>query len=78
MTIEFHCPTCQKLLRTADDKAGRQAKCPDCGNAVTVPQPSASQDERYDFGIEAGADEYVMKPFDRETLHIKLQLVGVA
>ena len=28
--------------------------------------------------IEAGADEYVMKPFDRETLHIKLQLVGVA
>ena len=28
--------------------------------------------------IEAGADEYVMKPFDRETLQIKLQLVGVA
>jgi len=28
--------------------------------------------------IEAGADEYVMKPFDRETLHGKLKLVGVA
>jgi two-component system, chemotaxis family, chemotaxis protein CheY len=28
--------------------------------------------------IEAGADEYVMKPFDRETLEGKLQLVGVA
>ena len=28
--------------------------------------------------IEAGADEYVMKPFDRETLHGKLQIVGVA
>ena len=28
--------------------------------------------------LEAGTDEYVMKPFDRETLHIKLQLVGVA
>src|SRR5436190_2160114 len=27
--------------------------------------------------LEAGADEYVMKPFDRETLHIKLQLVGI-
>ena len=27
--------------------------------------------------IEAGADEYVMKPFDRETLHSKLQIVGV-
>ena len=28
--------------------------------------------------IEAGADEYVMKPFDRETLEGKLQLIGVA
>ena len=28
--------------------------------------------------LEAGANEYLMKPFDRETLHIKLQLVGVA
>ncbi len=28
--------------------------------------------------LEAGADEYVMKPFDRETLHSKLKIVGVA
>ncbi len=28
--------------------------------------------------IDAGADEYVMKPFDRETLASKLQIVGVA
>lgn len=28
--------------------------------------------------IDAGADEYVMKPFDRETLHNKLQIVGCA
>ncbi|WP_298673713.1 response regulator [uncultured Sphingomonas sp.] len=27
--------------------------------------------------IEAGADEYVMKPFDRETLESKLQIVGI-
>jgi two-component system chemotaxis response regulator CheY len=26
--------------------------------------------------IDAGADEYVMKPFDRDTLHSKLQIVG--
>jgi two-component system chemotaxis response regulator CheY len=30
------------------------------------------------LAIEAGADEYVMKPFDRDTLASKLQLVGVA
>ena len=28
--------------------------------------------------IDAGADEYVMKPFDRETLHSKLKIVGMA
>ncbi len=28
--------------------------------------------------LEAGADDYGRKPVDRETLHIKLQLVGVA
>ena len=28
--------------------------------------------------IDAGADEYMMKPFDRDTLESKLQLVGVA
>lgn len=28
--------------------------------------------------IDAGADEYVMKPFDRDTLESKFQLVGVA
>lgn len=27
--------------------------------------------------VEAGADEYVMKPFDRDTLETKLQIVGV-
>lgn len=36
----------------------------------------------YDAGhireaIAAGADEYVMKPFDHETLHMKLQLIGI-
>ena len=28
--------------------------------------------------IDAGADEYVMKPFDRDTLYNKLQIVGAA
>jgi DNA-directed RNA polymerase subunit RPC12/RpoP len=40
MTIEFHCPHCDKLLKTADDKAGVQANCPGCGEAVLVPAAS--------------------------------------
>ena len=37
MAIEFHCTFCDKLLKTTDDKAGRQAKCPGCGQLIEVP-----------------------------------------
>ena len=41
MPIEFRCVRCDKLLRTGDDTAGRQAKCPSCGETVTVPTDAA-------------------------------------
>ncbi len=40
MAIEFRCTECQKLLRTCDDTAGKQAKCPECGSLMTVPSAS--------------------------------------
>ncbi|MBI1345449.1 DUF975 family protein [bacterium] len=40
MTIEFVCEHCGKALSTSDDKAGRKAKCPGCGEPVLVPNPS--------------------------------------
>ena len=42
MAIEFRCPTCSKLLRTKDDTAGKQAKCPECGTVIDIPAPGAS------------------------------------
>jgi hypothetical protein len=39
--IEFSCPHCQKVLKTSDEKAGVQAKCPGCGEVVSVPLASA-------------------------------------
>lgn len=39
MTITFHCEICGKSLSTTDDKAGRKAKCPGCGELFTVPTP---------------------------------------
>jgi DNA-directed RNA polymerase subunit RPC12/RpoP len=50
LTIEFNCPHCQKFLRTSDDKAGRTAKCPGCGERIDV--PGVPEDE---FGA---ADEF--------------------
>ena len=38
MPIEFRCTSCGKLLRTGDGTAGRQAKCPQCGAVVMVPE----------------------------------------
>lgn len=40
MTIEFQCQHCDKVLKTSDDKGGRKAKCPQCGEPVDVPLPS--------------------------------------
>ncbi|TWU09344.1 RDD family protein [Symmachiella macrocystis] len=37
MSIEFHCPGCDKLLSTSDERAGWQAQCPQCSTLVTVP-----------------------------------------
>lgn len=38
---------------------------------------SETELERIVEAINAGANEYVMKPFDRETIEAKLRLVGV-
>lgn len=55
MTIEFSCSHCDKVLKTSDDKAGRRAKCPQCGEPITVPNPEVetSHDEGFD-----GFDEF--------------------
>ena len=37
MPIDFRCPQCDKLLRTPDDSAGKQAKCPQCAAILRVP-----------------------------------------
>ena len=37
MPIEFRCTACDKLLRTPDETAGKQAKCPECGEITQIP-----------------------------------------
>jgi phage FluMu protein Com len=41
MAIEFRCTGCNKLLRTQDDTAGKQAKCPQCGTVLQIPAAPA-------------------------------------
>lgn len=40
MAIEFHCEHCQKMIRAADEHAGRRGKCPHCQNSVYIPAPA--------------------------------------
>lgn len=40
MTIEFQCARCGKWLHTRDESAGKQVKCPDCGEILRVAEAS--------------------------------------
>jgi phage FluMu protein Com len=50
MPIEFRCTQCSKLLRTADDTAGKKAKCPECGTVMTIPDAPAAPAAGSPFG----------------------------
>jgi len=39
MSIDLHCPGCQKLIRAPDNAGGRHGKCPYCGRKVYIPMP---------------------------------------
>ncbi|HEX6985723.1 MAG TPA: hypothetical protein VF170_10110 [Planctomycetaceae bacterium] len=60
MSIEFRCPSCQKKLKTGDDKAGKTAKCPQCGTPVTVPAATATAED--DFGGFPSFEEFDAAP----------------
>ncbi len=48
MSIELHCPQCQKLIRAPDEAGGRRGKCPFCKNNVFIPRPP---DETEEIGL---------------------------
>lgn len=82
MAIESRCSGCGKLLRVADEHAGKKARCPECGHIYVVPQPGAVAGELGDIPIDrdvpapASTPSWYMKtpegqtygPVDREQL----------
>jgi biopolymer transport protein ExbD len=40
MSISFACPSCEYVIKTTDEMAGRRARCPKCSAALTVPTKS--------------------------------------
>ncbi len=45
MPIEFLCTGCRRRLRTGDETAGKQARCPQCGAIMIVPGMAAAPPE---------------------------------
>lgn len=45
MSIEIHCPQCQKLIKAPDDAGGKRGKCPYCKNSVFIPRPPDEREE---------------------------------
>ncbi len=58
MTIEFRCPSCDKLLRTPEGTQGKQAKCPQCGSLMPIPAESTYVPPR-DAQFDASESSYV-------------------
>jgi len=67
MAIEFHCPHCDKYLKTKEDKAGRGADCPGCGERITVPEISDFQYQDPTAGLEGEIDYGEVEVVDRDT-----------
>jgi len=44
MSIELHCPQCEKLIRAPDNAGGRHGRCPHCNAEMYIPMPSAEDD----------------------------------
>jgi len=45
MSIDLHCPQCQKLIRAPDNAGGKRGKCPYCGGSVYIPTPPEETEE---------------------------------
>ena len=62
MTIEFHCNYCDKRLTTTDDKAGRQAMCPGCGQLIEIPVAGGSFADEASSSPSGSFSDFVVPP----------------
>ena len=76
MSIELHCPQCEKLIRAPDNAGGKYGKCPYCETKVYIPAPPG---EVIDLGDEVEAYVVAMRDSkldDAERIVRKLKSAG--
>ena len=75
MSIEFHCDHCGKLVRTADEHAGKRGKCPTCHQSVYIPSPR-DELETLGFAEESEEERAEKERAQRESDQLAAQLRG--
>ncbi len=81
MPISCECPSCGKRLKAPDSAAGKRAKCPQCGNPVTIPAEKVYEAEEVaedaddvsedEFGLQTpGDDDPVQRPAIPDRRHL--------
>ncbi len=76
MTIQFSCEICGKSLSTSDDKAGRKAKCPGCGEMLIVPHPEGHTPDDESMPLEDDADALPAAPVRKSGGKIACPMCG--
>lgn len=72
MPIESRCEGCGKLLRVADEHAGKLARCPECGHVYTVPSAASSTETSPGSGPQGDiAVEQDLAPQTRAVWYMK-------
>ncbi len=73
MAIEFHCEHCGKMIRTADEHAGKRGKCPHCQNSVYIPSP-ANEVQPLDLAPLNARDEEEERELEEESRRLAQQI----
>jgi RsiW-degrading membrane proteinase PrsW (M82 family) len=69
MAIKFSC-ACGKEFQAKDELAGRRAKCPACGNILTIPRPAAAPAEPDIYGLADPDPQPAMRPVARPAVAV--------
>src|SRR3954469_9299938 len=56
--ITFRCTKCEHVLKIGAEKAGRKAKCPKCGEGLTIPGGKETAQQKYDRELEDAKGTY--------------------
>ena len=75
MSIDFHCPYCNKLIKAPDHTGGKKGRCPNCKQGVYIPRPPDELDE-FDLSPLDETEEQQRRQMLQEAVEVQRQAYG--